>query len=1385
MPCKSILRAITLASRGDHIYVDGTNTDRQPYNCTGQTGIYINKSLSLIGYGSPIPQIRCPEGAGLTFNGTDDAGQMSRVTLSKLFVNGSFVTFLDSSAKISGCTFKGSKLGVRFLIRQKLVFGVDITNSTFSASRQCVSVNIKDAKTTSEPIQVMFNITNSLFEGNVLLDEGACILFTKIPLGNRPVNCNKTFKNVTFVHNRFGSKGLVFVEMGYGSQNINFQNVTFTENSPSSGHALLTGEGHSECIVRSTTVNISINSSKFKSQSARVFNISAVSISLQIYNSNFCGHSVEGKGGVVFLRGTDCHVKVCGSSFVNTTAAQGGTFNIACTKLQSGSFLDSSFLNNTARSSGGAVYIHSLGSASNDTEHTTKAKSSFNSQSVSVSDQSPNISITKCNFKNAISFCEGGAVHINLPTALVTLRESNFTNCTNVHQCAAVGNTTEKRQGGGGAVYIMSALMAPANHLVLVLESSSFVRCSSPNVTGGALIVIYEKKLMTSINHTRFICNQGLYGGAIGILYLNRSQIGRGKERNYITIENSNFSNNSALERGGGIYLEANTRSTFTLEKVTMDSNHVGSSGGAVSVYFLFNLTIHKSEFSRNTAVDGGALDLSYVKKLVVQDSLFEGNYALQSEQFGDYGGGAILVSVERLGSCASENSKSDLIFKDARFEGNAGTTGGAVCLLNSNATFQNCSFINNFAVNQGAHVYTSIGYGSLIFQDSFLRQIELQPFEGTFSKASLLYADSPGALKLHNTSVDLPTYGALNPIMLVTNGRHIDGNDNLTRFFCPRGSQIEITNISTAVCYPGFEFQTTSSVQVKCAACTDNSYSLQRGSALGYHATPGFRCLPCPFEANCSKNVLAKPNFWGFKEKTTPPSLKFIMCPSGYCSQPPKPNASEYNTCQGNRSGKLCGACRKSYTETLYSTNCRVAHGCKDYWFWPVALLYVSIMALYFTFKRPIVPWIRHQITWFRKNEPAAGCDNDFDSGYLKIIFYFYQAANLVLVNKSSLTVVNTKFIQPLVGLFNFHQEFSPSGLICPFPGLTVVTKHLFIASHVFGTLLMVGIFYIFHWGVQKVRRQDAPSVDPYFGGVLQTMLLGYTTLASVAFNLVRCVSIGRKQRLFYDGNVVCYGWWQYVFIAFNCTFFVPFLLILLWGSFKLLKKTVSAGMFLLACCFPLPFLLYWAYISFIRGARNGAIGDTPSSQLSRNSVEKVLYDPFKRPENGTKLSLSWESVMIGRRLILVVLKTFVSDPMPRLLLMSFLCFSFLLHHALTQPFRDDIANAAETISLLLIGLLGMVNIYFASFLSLAVSPSNDHFSSWQNACQLVEIIILCAAPAIFALLVAVFALSQVVRLFFKICCILYHLYVACFSWCGRRKYHDMSPLLAPSWED
>ena len=232
-------------------------------------GIYISKSVSLIGSASPMPQIRCTEGTGLTFNGSDNAEQMS-VTLSGLLVRESFVSVQDSSFTINGCKFTGSKQAVNIVTRTSMVSSIRITDSTFSRNSECISVVVNSIESPSQCTQVKFKLINSYFEGNVMSDDATCISFTKLLYNEQSVICNITLENVTFSHNKFSSKGIVFLEMDNGNEHINLQNVTFFDNSPSSR---LWGNGNSECIVRGTDVNIFINSSHFTNQYSRSFNV--------------------------------------------------------------------------------------------------------------------------------------------------------------------------------------------------------------------------------------------------------------------------------------------------------------------------------------------------------------------------------------------------------------------------------------------------------------------------------------------------------------------------------------------------------------------------------------------------------------------------------------------------------------------------------------------------------------------------------------------------------------------------------------------------------------------------------------------------------------------------------------------------------------------------------------------------------------------------------------------------------------------------------------------------------------------------------------------------------------------------------------------------------
>ena len=1453
-----------MASRGDSIYLDGTNTENDPYACQSGNaelpGIHINNSLSLIGTG-PKARIRCSKGTGLTFDGSDNAQQMD-VTLTNLLFTESFVRFQDSSAKISACKFEGSHNGLKFVTRDRLVSSIQITNSKFERNSKCVSVVVNGTNKISQTIQVTVEIKHSTFEGNIMPYNGNCVSFTGCPFKTQSVNTAVTLENVTFSRNKFVTKGLVFVEFKNGNQTIHLQGVTFNNNSLLTSRDALMGYSLSEVIVRSTLANILINSSSFTGQNTRLLNVNTSTISLQIYNSSFRGHNVEGNGGVVSIRGSNlCQVEVSNSSFANTSASQGGVFNVECAKVTC-SFQGNNFTGNTAiHGEGGSAYIDAFGSASSNAKYATYGRDAIDSKSQSKHRLQLNVS--KCVFTDAYSFLHGGALQINALKALVQVCHSTFTNCTSLGHGGALNVVS---LSGKSKSPSLSGSNASHNDLNLVVKHSQFNSCSSGHY-GGSLSIFCVTDVVLNITNSTFISNNAAHsGGALSLFPPPISSGDRGGILSQIAIENSTFSNNYAKHDGGAVCIVLDVyKCIVILENVIMESNGA-TTGGALSIPGIFGVKILQSRLLRNRAgAMGGGLYVQEINLLEIEDSLFDGNIAWGMMQVSELGGalfisgitgkfsrnisiinttfqncstgqsggaiylyyeegnitftvkksrfldnlsfqnsgGTILLSlppdIKKDPGCAPNDDnhidekyptwdyKSYVSIEDTTFHRNGAGFGGAVHLTNGKTSFRNCCFVDNFGTSQSSHIYTMDGSASLKIQDSLFRQTinELQLLTMNYSKTYFIHTESSGAVKIYNTTMDARPYGSGNPLMAVANGRLIDfGTGNLTKFYCPIGSQIEILNVTdkviTMLDNKPCKIEVVT-LKLSCSACSGNSYSLQRGRSLGSQLVPEFQCLPCPFGANCSQNILAKRNFWELKEQSNPPKLQFTMCPVGYCDSPDIIKFPKFNGCQNNRSGDLCGRCNEGYTETLYSTNCRPSQQCKDYWFWPVAVIYVSLMALYFTLKPPIVPWIKHHILWFKENERAADQENNFDKGYLKILFFFYQAANLFLISNSSQFLIKANLIEPMVGLFNFR--FLSGGLSCPFPGLTVVSKQFFSASHVFCTMLVICIFYVLHWGIQRFRTQGVPSVGPYVGGILQTLLLGYTTLASVSFTLLRCVPIGTERRLFYDGNVVCFQWWQYLLIAFVCIFVIPFVFVLHWGSYKLYGGTLSVGQFLLACALPLPSFIYWSFIywSSVFGKRRNPIVDEPSPhKRARYYVEMVLYASFKRPDDGNILSLSWESVMIGRRLILIMLKAFVSDPLLRLLIMTLFGVLFLLHHALTQPFRDAFANTVETISLLFIVVLGLLNVFFASFLSLAV-PFDGHFSTWWNVCQGIEVVILCLVPGVLGLLIVTVVFSQLCRITVVVCRFLSNLFWICFRFCDTRQDGETRPLLTP----
>ena len=378
--------------------------------------------------------------------------------------------------------------------------------------------------------------------------------------------------------------------------------------------------------------------------------------------------------------GTDlCMFNVSNSSFVNTSSAQGGAINIECTNVKSVSFQDSIFTGNRATGThggggrgGGAVCIDSPGSESNRATYSVGGAVDVNSIFGTKAYQS--------RFSNNTAGANGTvtplALIINSQDACrVTLARSTFLN--NV----ADGD-------GGGAISISS------NTQTIVILQTVTMESNRAKYHGGALFLQYST-LTLMIDKSRFFNNTANEAGAIDI---SPSLFSR--QECHVTIERSTFSNNYAWGGAGAISLCANNQSVLLLETVTMESNRVQYSGGAVVIYSIFALKVRKSWFINNTALtsEGGVFSVYNANVLELQECHFHSNRAK-----GDSYGGALYVRSYPL------SSTSILITKTTFTNCHSRMGGGALfldTLGNVSLRVKRSRFVENYSLkNEGGAI--------------------------------------------------------------------------------------------------------------------------------------------------------------------------------------------------------------------------------------------------------------------------------------------------------------------------------------------------------------------------------------------------------------------------------------------------------------------------------------------------------------------------------------------------------------------------------------------------------------------------------------------------------------------------------------------------------
>ena len=620
-------------------------------------------------------------------------------------------------------------------------------------------------------------------------------------------------------------------------------------------------------------------------------------------------------------------------------------------------------------------------------------------------------------------------------------------------------------------------------------------RLSQHGIYGVVHIKARNTKITVDFKNTYFIKNFAGRGNSIFIDCFRQYRLC------FVTLDNCIFRNNVGFI--GTVYVEGQ----ITCKHSIFDSNvPVSCRTGAKHLQYTPNdstIFIMNTTFVNNFCQTIYAM-LEGASTLTITDSAFIHNKVID-------GFGGILTLF------ASKNQPDNDLhanIKRTLFRENIGNVGSVLSVItDAKVVLTKCTFLNNFAPFKGGLIYNpmSTSVDLSIFHSVFRQTIPKKVFNSTrkFMATSFLRLFSPTKLIIINTTFDQRTKSNDPPILVSTANKIKIDNTSLSS--CPLSHDIEKT-------YYGYQSKSQDNTDFfgltfSCKECDYNFYSLQRGIARGDSVDDSFQCLPCPRGADCVPAIKSKTNYWGYQVSLNPPKLAFTICPLGYCKSPAT-NSTEYNACQGKRTGVMCGMCSQGYSETLWSTYCAPIKDCKNYWFWIFFLALVFSMAMILVFKPPFVTYCLKQIFWFRTNSCIADTHNNHDiipsssslneespqetnisssitqqhkhdkrqfSRFVDIIFYFYQIAQLLLFSSSLKEFFDSKFREPVLGFFNFQPSFMKKGFLCPFPGLTPETKLVFKIAPVFGTLIAIFFIYALHSFIRRTRGSFRPAIAPY----------------------------------------------------------------------------------------------------------------------------------------------------------------------------------------------------------------------------------------------------------------------------------------------------------------
>lgn len=534
----------------------------------------------------------------------------------------------------------------------------------------------------------------------------------------------------------------------------------------------------------------------------------------------------------------------------------------------------------------------------------------------------------------------------------------------------------------------------------------------------------------------------------------------------------------------------------------------------------------------------------------------------------------------------------------------------------------------------------------------------------------------------------------------------------------------------------------------------------------------PISKCLSCPFGGQCNGHIKSKGGYWGYPLKQNKSIIQFISCPPKYCC-PTSRECLTYDTCTQHRRGILCSECENGYSSSVTSNFLCISNK-ECYNNSVPFVIYVVVVAVFLFVMLYLKDIILNIKSLFKSNQIGMRQNDEDDcelllrerflhesfelgdnkqpqpfqvlfsmniettdynttssviSGSVKILFFFYQVAVILRIDSvQKATISVPRPLDIFVSFFNIRLDLESSGLkLCVMPNMSTINVQVFKLGYlliIFGLLFILSVLKSIHGSLTKYRQKgdDNDNEEAIFTKIdenvpiycrlpfdvrlkcafVQFLLIGFSAISIFCLHSINCVTINEEKHLHIQASIKCYQNWQYCIIAFIVLWMTPFCASVHLSSKLMTSCLLTPNEFLVCLSFPLASLLF-----FIRSKMNKYKVrklHTKEAILAKHLL-LVIVEPFKEP-----LLIQWEAILIFRRLMLVIVKIFIMSPIHKVFPLTVLLIIYMMHHNIVKPFKDQILNKVEFVSLNILISLGFANMFWAFTREYNLSNSSSY---------------------------------------------------------------------------